>query len=201
MASSLFRGSHLEGRQARSSRRPQLVVNVKAAPALRPPAVSQANFSIAPLDGPYLRNASPNCWSITRPRIAKAGSSNRSRGSRAKNARGCLCRGSFAPLRAKSTVALPLSSPGHFSRRLKLEALCPLADHSCSASYTSPAVHDPPAPDFSNLASEGRRLISLRGGNRGPALVWRCRAGIMDLRATGSGLMRACRDGRWDAAG
>lgn len=178
------------------------MVNLKAAPALRhPPAVSQAIFSIAPLGGPYLSEREPELLVHHTTADRKAGSSNRSRGSRAKNARGCLCRGSFAPLRAKSTVALPLSSPGHFSRRLKLETLCPLADHSCSASYTSPAVHDPPAPDFSNLASEGRRLISLRGGNRGPALVWRCRAGIMDLRATDSGLMRACRDGRWDAAG
>src|SRR5215467_6896241 len=116
-----------------------------------PPTVSQANFSIAPLDGPDLGEREPELQVHHATADRKAGLSNRSRGSRAKNAQECLCRGSFAPLRAKSTVALPLSSPGHFSQRLKLEALCPLADHACSASYSQPCGARSSSTGFSQI--------------------------------------------------
>ena len=41
-------------------------------------------------------------------------------------------------LRAKVMLVLSGEGPGHFSQRLKLEALCPLADHACSAPYSQP---------------------------------------------------------------
>ena len=83
-------------------------------------------------------NASPNCRSITRPQIAKRDRRIEAAGGERRLLGNASAGVALRPLRAKSTVALPLSSPGHFSQRLKLEALCPLADHACSASCSQP---------------------------------------------------------------